>query len=478
MVAQSRDVVLQGISSVLVVGLGVSGRAAAERLLREGIGVTVNDISDTEAVRGVAEELSGRGAEVALGHHDARLLDHADLVVASPGVPSRLPLLQEAELRKIRVWSEVELAWRFARGPVVAVTGTNGKTTTVSMIAWICERAGRAAVAAGNIGHPFITAVGEADEGQLLIVEVSSFQLTYIQEFRPLIAVLLNIAEDHFDWHADMREYIAAKSRMWMNQEGEDLVISNLDDDLCVEAAAGAPARVAHFSRRPDPLASVYMDEGRMISRLTPGSEGGMREREIMRGEDLSLAGEHNIENAMAAAAVALALGIESETVGEALATFEGLSHRLQFVGEVDGVRFFNDSKATNPHAALRALSAFPGPLIVIMGGRNKGLSFEGLASALGERGNAGDIRAVYLIGEAAQELEDALVEVSARLETRVFPALEEVFSDLPTIVERGDVVLFSPACASFDRYSDYKERGRHYQIMVDSYRERRGSGG
>jgi len=203
-----------------------------------------------------------------------------------------------------------------------------------------------------------------------------------------------------------------------------------------------------------------------------------MREREIMRGEDLPLAGEHNIENAMAAAAVALALGSELETVGEALATFEGLSHRLQFVGEVDGVRFFNDSKATNPHAALRALSAFPGPTVVIMGGRNKGLSFDGLASELGERGNAGDIRAVYLIGEAAQELEDALVKVSARLETRIMSGLEEVFSDLPTIVERGDVVLFSPACASFDRYSDYKERGRHYQSLVDSYRERRGSGG
>jgi len=472
MVTESGMAGLQDVKSVLVVGLGISGMAAAGRLLREGMRVTVNDISEADPIRAVAADLSSRGARSVLGHHEPSLLAEVDLVVVSPGVPSRLPLLQEAEARGITVWSEVELAWRFARGPVVAVTGTNGKTTTVSMIAWICGQAGRPAVAAGNIGHPFITAVEEAGPGDILVVEVSSFQLTFTHEFRPAVAVLLNIAEDHFDWHTDMEEYVKAKSRIWMNQGDGDVVVCNLDDPLCAREAAGAPSRVLYFSCRPDPLAALRLSGGRIIYHLVPGPEGALEPREVMRAEDLTLPGEHNLENAMAAAGAAISLGIESRVVGEALASFRGLSHRLQFVAEVGGVSFYNDSKATNPHAALRALSAFPGPLVVILGGRNKGLSFTELAATLRERGRMGNVRAVYLIGEAAQEILAALEGAGEELNVQVLPGLEEVFARLPDVVEAGDVVLFSPACASFDRYDDYKHRGRHFQDMVEAYRE------
>ncbi len=241
---------LRGIGAVLVVGLGISGHAAADRLLREGIRVTVNDISTAEAVQEAAAGLRERGAKSALGNHDLALLDGVDVVVVSPGVTPRLPLLREAEARAIPVWSEVELAWRLASAKMVAVTGTNGKTTTVSMIAWICNQAGVPAVAAGNIGYPLIAAVEEAEEGALLVAEVSSFQLSNIVDFRPAVAVLLNIAEDHFDWHEDMDDYVAAKSRIWLNQQGDDLVVCNLDDPACARAAAGAPARVLFFSRR------------------------------------------------------------------------------------------------------------------------------------------------------------------------------------------------------------------------------------
>jgi UDP-N-acetylmuramoylalanine--D-glutamate ligase len=466
---------LEGIERALVVGLGISGRAAAERLLREGKRVTVNDISTAEAVERSASELSERGAEVALGHHDFILLDGVDLVVVSPGVPPRLPLLREAEARKIPVWSEIELAWRFARGPVVAVTGTNGKTTTVSMIVWIFKQAGRPAVAAGNIGYPFLEAVEEAGEGEVLVVEVSSFQLTYIEDFRPRDAVLLNIAEDHFDWHEHLQEYVEAKSRMWMNQGEGDLVVCNLDDPLCVRAASGVPSRVAYFSRRPDPLATTYLSEGRMVSRFAPGPRMAVEPSEIMRADRLPLPGEHNLENAMAAASVALSFDIEPETVGRALESFQGLPHRIQLVAEVGGVRFYNDSKATNPHAALSALGAFDRPLIVILGGRNKGLSFDELAAELEERRRRGGIRALYLIGEAAGEIGEAAGRVSPRLAARTFPGLEEVFEDLPSVARAGDVVLFSPACASFDRYGDYKQRGKHFQSMVEEYRRGKG---
>jgi UDP-N-acetylmuramoylalanine--D-glutamate ligase len=469
---------LRGIGSALVVGLGISGRAAATRLLREGIEVTVNDVSTQGPVQEAAAELSELGAESALGHHDISLLAGVDLLVVSPGVSPRLSLLLEAQARGIPVWSEVELAWKLARGPVVAVTGTNGKTTTVSMIEWICNRAGRPALAAGNIGHPFVTAAEEAGEGTLLVVEVSSFQLSFTVEFRPTVAVLLNIAEDHFDWHSGMDEYVAAKSRMWMNQAGGDVVICNLDDDLCAQAASTAPSRVVYFSRHEDPAAAVYMSGERMLSRLPAATGGAHEPQEIMRAEELRLPGEHNLENAMAAAGVAISLGIDPGVAGRELASFQGLSHRLQFAGEVGGVRFYDDSKATNPHAALRALTAFREPLVVILGGRNKGLGFQELAEELERRGSRGEVRAVYLIGEAAREIDSAFEGARGRLDIRILPGLEEVFADLPRTVQPGDVVLLSPACASFDRYMDYKERGNHFQAMVEAYRVGGGAGG
>ncbi len=468
---------LQGIASALVVGLGISGRAAADRLLREGVEVTLNDISDNGLTRETVEELRGRGAASALGHHDLALLEGKQLVVVSPGVPARIPLLREAAARGIPVWSEVELAWRLARGPLIAVTGTNGKTTTVSMVEWICRRAGLPAVAAGNIGYPLVSAVGEADEGTLLVVEVSSFQLAFTAEFRPAVAVLLNLAEDHFDWHENMAEYVAAKSRIWMNQREDDVVVCNLDDPLCARAVASAPSRVLFFSLRPDPAAALFVQDGRVWSRIPGGSGDTPAPREIMRTDEMRLPGEHNLENAMAAAGAAISAGAAADAVGEALASFRGLSHRLQFAGECGGVRFYDDSKATNPHAALRALGAFREPLVVILGGRNKGLSFDALAAELQRRGGEGGIRAVYLIGEAAAEIAAALARVGGRIEPRVLPGLEEVFGDLGRTVQPGDVVLLSPACASFDRYADYGERGDHFQSLAASWSVKGGAG-
>ncbi len=464
---------LQGVTSALVLGLGVSGRAAADRLLREGVEVTVNDISRADAARAAAAELEERGAGSALGHHHPSLLEGKDLVVVSPGVPPRLPLLRRAGERGVAVWSEVELAWRLARGPLVAVTGTNGKTTTVSMIAWACERLGRPAVAAGNIGYPLVRAVEEAAQGALLVAEVSSFQLAYTLDFRPEVAVLLNIAEDHFDWHHDLEDYVAAKSRIWARQGPREVAVCNLDDPLCVRASASAPSRVLYFSRAPREEAEVFAREGAVFCRDPRAGA-----RQVLRAEDLPLPGWHNLENTMAAAAVLVSLGIEPAAAGEALRGFRGLPHRLQLVGEAGGVRFYDDSKATNPHAALRALQAFPGPLVVILGGRNKGLSFAPLAAELGRRGGRGEVRAVYLVGEAAGEMAQELERAQVRLEVRSLPGLEEVFAHLPQVLRAGDVVLFTPACASFDRYTDFRQRGRHFQSLVRAYGGGRGGHG
>ncbi|MBC7252477.1 MAG: UDP-N-acetylmuramoyl-L-alanine--D-glutamate ligase [Actinobacteria bacterium] len=451
---------------VLVIGLGVSGRAAADKLLREGRKVRVNDISDSEELRLAGRALAERGAEVVLGHHREKVLEGVDLVVVSPGVRSRLPLLREAEARGIPVWSEIELAWRYARGPVVAVTGTNGKTTTVSMIESILRKTGMRARAVGNIGYPMVAAVEEMEPGDILVVEVSSFQLFYVWEFRPRVAVLLNVAGDHLDWHRDLEEYLEAKSRIWMNQGTGDQAVINLDDPLCVEASRTAPAGKCFFSRRAAREACVFREGDKVLFRDPRGG----RTLEVMKVEELALRGEHNLENAMAAAAASLLMGAASQAVREALRGYRGLPHRLQRVGERDGVSFYDDSKATNPHAALRALSAFTGPVLLILGGRNKGLSFRELAAEVARKHRRGGIRMVYLIGEAAEEIESAFREEGPAVPRVILPGLEEVFADLPGRAKAGDAVVFSPACASFDRYRDYRERGDHYQKLVRYY--------
>ncbi len=364
------------VKEALVVGLGISGQAAAGKLLREGKQVVVNDLSISAPVEKAAAELARKGAKAALGHHDFTLLEGTDLVVVSPGVAGNLPLLTEARSRGIPVWSEIELAWRFARGPVIAVTGTNGKTTTVSMIESILKQAGRPAVAAGNIGFPLVKAVEEADAGDVLVVEVSSFQLAYIEDFRPDVAILLNIAEDHFDWHDHLGEYIEAKSRIWMNQREGDLVVTNLDDPLCVQAAARIPSRRAFFSKNAGGQAATYLKDGIIFSYIDNG--GSQQSRPIIEMHDMKLVGEHNLENAMAAASAALVLGVSPEAVKLALKDFAGLEHRLQLVAETAGIKFYDDSKATNPHATMRALSAFEQPLILILGGEEQGPRFQG----------------------------------------------------------------------------------------------------
>lgn len=451
---------------VLVIGLGVSGRAAAEKLLREGRKVRINDLSDSEDVRLLARSFAERGAEVVLGHHREEVLEGVDLVVVSPGVRSRLPLLREAESRGIPVWGEIELAWRYARGPVVAVTGTNGKTTTVSMIEAILRAAGMGAMAVGNIGYPMVEAVEKARPGDPLVVEVSSFQLAYTHTFRPRVAVLLNVGEDHFDWHRDLGEYLEAKCRIWKNQVPGDHAVINLDDFRCVEASRTAPAGKLFFSRADSEEAGIFLGEGAIWFRA-PGDARPLR---VMSVEEIALRGEHNLENALAAAAASLLMGAPPEAVRMALRDYRGLPHRLQQVGEVGGITFFNDSKATNPHATLRALSAFSTPVILILGGRNKGLPFRDLAAELARRNAEGGVRMVYLIGEAAEEIEEVLREVSPRIPWKLLPSLEEVFEDLPLRARPGDAVVFSPACASFDRYRDYRDRGEHFRKLVGEY--------
>ena len=406
----------------LVVGLARSGQAAALLLAERGVPVVAVDRApDLDVGR-----LGGAGVEVHLGTEEDRLLDGVDLLVKSPGVPGESPLPAAARRRGIPVWSEIELGFRLLRNPFVGVTGTNGKTTTSELLGAIFRAAGRPVAVAGNVGRPLTALVDEVDDAAWIVCELSSFQLEDVHRFRPRIGVLLNLEPDHLDRHGTFDDYRSAKLRLFEHQTEADVAV--------VARGFGA----------------------------VPG--GGMR-LEFDADDDLPadplIPGRHNRENAAAATAAARAAGIEDAAIAEALRTFPGVEHRLELVAEVDGVRFVNDSKATNASAARRGIEAFAGqPLRLILGGSLKGESFDELAES-----RPPSVRASDLIGEASDDLAAALGRAgrlyrrSGDLATAVGAAAGEA--------EPGDVVLLSPACASFDQFRDYEERGATFRRLV-----------
>ena len=448
---------------VLVVGLGVSGFESALKLRQLGIPATVTDRGDGAALRSRASQLLESGTVVKLNDTEPSIPADCDLLVVSPGVPKHAPLLASARERGIPIWSEIELAWHFVKGPLVAVTGTNGKTTTVTLIARILNAAGRPAVAAGNIGTPLVKAAEEAAAEEVLVAEVSSFQLEHIVHFRPGISVLLNIADDHYDWHADLADYERAKARIYLNQGGGDGFVCNMDDRACVALAGNAPCPVAFYSKMDDARAATFVSAGRLVSHLGPGGS----QVDLGSVDDLGLRGAHNLENSMAAASVALLLDVGPASIRKTLSEFEGLEHRIEAVTVYEEISFFNDSKATNPDAALRALESFSQPVVVIMGGHNKGLDFCALGGALQTRADTGGLHGCVLMGEAASEMNK-----SFRGRGYGFPCvqaadMEEAVAEALRLAKPGDAVLLTPACASFDAYESYAERGRHFKMIV-----------
>lgn len=460
---------------VLVVGLGSSGEATTEVLLKLGSHPVLVDSSASPSRAEAAEALRAAGADVRLEVSVPEDLSSFGLVVASPGVPDRAPVLTEARALGKKVISELELGYRLTEGAtVVAVTGTNGKTTTTELTASILDRPGRRAFACGNIGRPLVSLHGVAREEDVLVCEVSSFQLQNIELFRPNVAVALNLAPDHFDWHADMDEYASAKARMVENMTGDDTLVFNADDEFCARLAAGAQSLAVGFSRSGTGGA-LAVSEGAIVTGppLEPGT--------LVELRDLSLVGAHNLDNVMAAAGVALILGEDRERVRSAVAGFKGLEHRCEPAGEVGGITFYNDSKATNPHASLQAVASFDRPFVVIAGGRNKGLEFSGLAGTLCRRMEDGTLAGIVLMGESASEINDAVTDACPSLAAHNIARAGDMLEAVRKAYEmtpEGGAVLFSPACASFDMYSDYKDRGRAFKAAVSGLAGGAGNGG
>ncbi|HET7489096.1 MAG TPA: UDP-N-acetylmuramoyl-L-alanine--D-glutamate ligase [Acidimicrobiales bacterium] len=425
--------------TAVVVGLGVTGRAVAAHLVAAGYRVVVVEDRPTEATAADAEALGATPGSVAD-------VAGAGLVVPSPGVPPSHPVFAAAEAAGVPVWSEIELAWRAAPDRrYVAVTGTNGKTTVVTLVAAMLAASGIEAVAAGNIGLPLINTVG--GDAQVVVAEVSSFQLQYTAAFRPDVAVWLNLAEDHLDWHPTMAHYAAAKARIWANQRPGDVAVVNAADPVLVAAAAGAPGRVVTFGPGGD-WSSV---DGRLR-----GPAG-----DVMAVADLPRSLPHDVDNVLAALAAATEAGAGVAESAAAAARAGGLPHRVELVGEARGVRYYDDSKATTPASVQAALRGFDSA-VLIAGGRNKGLDLSVLGS------EAGRLRAVVAIGDAAPEVEAAFAGL---VPVAVAFSMEDAVRSAAAAARPGDAVLLSPGCASFDWYRSYADRGddfaRHVRALA-----------
>jgi UDP-N-acetylmuramoylalanine--D-glutamate ligase len=424
---------------VVVVGAGVAGSGAARALAAEGADVVVTDERPASSLP-QASALLAEGIEVRAGGHSPDVLDGAALVVASPGVPPSAEVLAWAEGRRIPVWGELELGARLATAPYVGVTGTNGKTTVTAMIEGCARADGVDAVACGNIGRSFPQAAREPHD--LLVVEASSFQLALQRSFRPRASVLLNLGPDHLDWHGSYEAYVAAKARIVARQTGDDVHVGNRDDVAAAAVSASAPCEVRWFRSGPPEDGEVGYEDGRLVARIDGEHRlGPAAPRPALR------------EDAAAAAAVALSIGISPAAVAAALARFRPAAHRGAEVAVVDGVRFVDDSKATNIHAALAAIRGVD-DAVLIAGGRAKGVDLMPL------RAEAGRLRAVVAIGEAAPDLVEVFRGMTP---TSVATSIEEAVRQAYTAAGPGGVVLLAPACASWDQFADYAERGERF---------------
>ena len=456
---------------VLVVGLGESGYAAAKALLELGATVSVVDSSKEPSCSVRVDELKAGGAAVQLGVSVPDEIEGYDVLVASPGVPNGAEVLEEARRAGVKVISEIELGYGLIPNSMVAVTGTNGKTTTTRLISRILDRPGRRALECGNIGNPLVGVYGRTEPEDILVVEVSSFQLQNIESFRARVAVALNIAPDHFDWHRDFDEYRSAKMRLVENQEPGDFLIYNVEDEFCRDLARQTAGKAIGFGIKETPSSGLWVEDGWVVF----GGPLGAGHR-LMPVDGIKLNGMHNTMNVMAAAGAALVLGDRAESIRTTVSAFEGLEHRIEFVKSFMDVSLYNDSKATNPHAALSAVRAFDGPMVVIMGGRNKGLLFDELASELCRRFDTGQLKGVVLLGECAPEMQKTIgdtCEPAARERVVIAEDMDGSVRKAFQLSNGGGVVLFSPACASFDMFDDYGHRGRAFKDSANRLAEK-----
>ena len=439
---------------IAVIGLGKTGRAAASFLARRGAQVVVADEKPLSLLGDMEAELNSSGGRITWAPYDPGMLSGVDLVVPSPGVPPANEILVGALKAGIPVLSELEVASRFLKPPMIAITGTNGKTTTTSLTGHILAECGKKVFVGGNIGNPLIAYADGSQPDDYAVVEVSSFQLQWVERLRPFVAALLNTTCDHVDYHGSFAAYREAKERLFMNQADADFAIVN-DEEAETEALAAKLASQIIRFRSAGPLnaAGVFMDGHHLVFC------SDREHREYYPLDMIKIPGRHNVENVMVALVIARLCGCEPPDIIRAIENFRGLPHRIELAGEIKGVRFYDDSKGTNVDAVRRALETFQDPVVLLLGGRDKEGDFETLIPIIREK-----VKSLMLFGEARERINRL---VGGTVRTTLMPTLRAAIPAAAAEADPGDVVLLSPGCASFDEFRDYKDRGDFFKITV-----------
>ncbi|HOB20319.1 MAG TPA: UDP-N-acetylmuramoyl-L-alanine--D-glutamate ligase [Candidatus Atribacteria bacterium] len=446
--------------TALVAGLARSGVSAAKLLYRLGARVIVNDIKKEAELEDLVTDLkSSIDCEFVLGIQPDEAAEQADLIVLSPGVPTDLPYIIKARKSGKEVIGEIELAYRLCKAPIAAITGTNGKTTTTALVGEIFKAAGLRTHVLGNIGVPFTGSVMDILPTDAVSAEISSYQLETIDTFKPKVAVILNITEDHLNRHKTMEKYIEAKLSITRNQDEDDSLVINADDKILSEISLDTKARIFRFSRKQVLSAGAWVEDNEIIVDIGKGRV------KICEADEVAIPGAHNLENALAAALAASLMGVRPEAVSTALRTFPGVEHRIEKVDTIDGVTFYNDSKGTNPDAAIKAIEAMKGPTVLIAGGYDKHNTFDEFIQAFGDK-----VRAMVVLGETAEKIATTAKQMGFTEVYRV-KSIEEAVNTAFKLSSPGYNVLLSPACASWDMFRDFEERGRVFKEAVKALR-------
>lgn len=437
---------------IVIIGMGKTGIAVASFLGKRGAKVVVTDEKSSDQWGGEFKQIA-REKWLATGEYSIRVLEGANMVVPSPGIPPNNEILVEAQKNNIPVVSEIELAYLFIKVPIIALTGTNGKTTTTTLLGEILKKSGKKTFVGGNIGNPLIEYAETSQKDDFIVAEISSFQLQWIEKFRPFIAMLLNITCDHINYHGSFAEYRRVKAQIFANQTKTDLAILNAADQEQDGIADNIGAQIMKFSSKDVLSQGIFIENSNIVLRMSGRNE------ENYPLSIINLPGLHNVENVMAAIMAARFCGCSQENIIAAVAAFRGLSHRIEFVGEKDSIKFYDDSKGTNVGSVLRALETFDKPVILLLGGRDKDGDFESLQPLLKTKA-----KKVILFGEARDRIASLIGEdVPILKETRLRDAIQSAYQD----ARPGDVVLLSPGCASFDEFANYKERGNFFKDVV-----------
>ena len=443
---------------VMVCGMARSGIAAAKLLAQMGAHVTINDLKEESAFDGALSFLHEMNCTFALGQAPDAYIDKQDAMVISPGIPWAKGFVQTAIAKGVEVIGELELGARLTRGTLCAITGTNGKTTTTTLVGELLRAQGHTTHVVGNIGYPITATAGISKDSDMTVAEVSSYQCEGVSAFHPHVGAVLNITEDHLARHGTMDVYVAMKRRIFANQTAEDYAVFNADDATCREMAKGLCAQVIWFSRTQRVERGAYVKDGSIVLNLH-GSD-----RVVCRADEVFIPGPHNLENALAAVAIAGALGAQPETMRDVLRTFRGVEHRIETVRQLNGVTWINDSKGTNVDSTQKAIDTMTRPTVLILGGSDKKTSFDPLAETIAR---APQIVHCVLIGDTAEQIRDALARVGYSSVTMAGYDFDACLAICREKAQAGGCVLLSPACASFDMFKDYEDRGRIFKEKV-----------